>query len=106
MPRLPALRHPPIAFAHRGGRAHHPENTLGGFEQALERGATGLESDVWLTADGVPVLVHDPMFGPMWRRRRITRLDRAQLPHEIPTLEDLYAACGTRFDLSLDLKDP
>jgi glycerophosphoryl diester phosphodiesterase len=106
MPRLPALRHPPIAFAHRGGRAHHPENTLVAFEQALELGATGIESDVWLTADGVPVLVHDPRPGPVWKRRRIGGHDRAQLPEHIPTLEDLYATCGTGFDLSLDLKDP
>ena len=50
---------PPIAFAHRGARAHAPENTLEAFALALRLGATGLESDVWLTADGVPVLDHD-----------------------------------------------
>ena len=57
--RLPSLLDPPIAFAHRGARAHAPENTLDAFELALRLGATGLESDVWLTADGVPVLDHD-----------------------------------------------
>ena len=48
--RHPSLRRPPIGFAHRGARAHAPENTLEAFQLALRLGATGLESDVWLTA--------------------------------------------------------
>ena len=48
-----------MIFGHRGARAHAPENTLESFALALRLGATGLESDVWLTADGVPVLDHD-----------------------------------------------
>lgn len=48
-----------IGFAHRGARAYAPENTLEAFALALKLGADGLESDVWLTADGVPVLDHD-----------------------------------------------
>ncbi|MDQ3575194.1 MAG: glycerophosphodiester phosphodiesterase, partial [Actinomycetota bacterium] len=44
----PSLIRPPIAFAHRGARAHAPENTLQAFRLALELGSTGLESDVWL----------------------------------------------------------
>ncbi|MQA17795.1 MAG: hypothetical protein GEV09_28165, partial [Pseudonocardiaceae bacterium] len=50
------MKTPPIAFAHRGARAHAPENTLEAFALALRLGATGLESDVWLTADGEAVL--------------------------------------------------
>ena len=48
----------PLGFAHRGARADAPENTLAAFALALRLGATGLESDVWLTVDGVPVLHH------------------------------------------------
>jgi glycerophosphoryl diester phosphodiesterase len=102
--RLPALHRPPIGFAHRGARADAPENTLEAFRLALDKGATGLESDVWLTADGVAVLDHDGVVG--WRRRRIGNVLRADLPAHIPTLESLYAECGTRFELSLDVKDP
>jgi glycerophosphoryl diester phosphodiesterase len=105
--RLPALRTPPIGFAHRGARAHAPENTLESFRLALKLGATGLESDVWLTADGVPVLDHDGVVGGrLSRRRPIGSLDQAALPAHVPTLRDLYAECGSAFALSLDVKDP
>jgi glycerophosphoryl diester phosphodiesterase len=105
--RLPALQTPPIGFAHRGARAHAPENTLESFRLALKLGAPGLESDVWLTADGVPVLDHDGIVGGrLGRRRQIGDLNRAALPAHIPTLGDLYAECGSAFALSLDVKDP
>jgi glycerophosphoryl diester phosphodiesterase len=99
------LRRPPIAFAHRGARAHAPENTLPSFQLALRLGATGLESDVWLTADGVPVLDHDGFTGGRLRRRPIAAVPRTGLESHIPSLEELYAECGTAFELSLDIKD-
>lgn len=102
--RLPSLLDPPIAFAHRGARAHAPENTIAAFELALRLGATGLESDVWLTADGVPVLDHDGVVRAGLRRRPISDYRRDQLPEHIPELTELLAACGTDYDLSLDLK--
>jgi glycerophosphoryl diester phosphodiesterase len=104
--RIPSLRRPPIAFAHRGARAHAPENTLEAFELALRLGATGLESDVWLTADGEAVLDHDGVIRSRLRKRRISDLARRDLPAHIPTLDELYAACGTEVDVSLDVKDP
>ncbi len=103
---LPARRDPPIGFAHRGARAHAPENTLEAFELALRLGATGLESDVWLTSDGVPVLDHDGVVGSLLRRRRIRDLRRSDLPSHIPELAELYGTLGTDFELSLDVKDP
>lgn len=69
-------------------------------------GATGLESDVWLTADGVAVLDHDGKVRSGLRSRPIGSLARSSLPAHVPTLEDLYAECGTGFELSLDIKDP
>ncbi|MFA5884449.1 MAG: glycerophosphodiester phosphodiesterase family protein [Acidimicrobiia bacterium] len=96
-----------ITFAHRGGRAHEPENTLRAFRRGLELGAAGLESDVWLSADGHPVLVHDEKF---WRGlrhvdvRQSTAADLAR--YEIPRLVDLFEAFGNDYELSLDLKDP
>jgi glycerophosphoryl diester phosphodiesterase len=46
-------------FAHRGGRALGPENTLAAFDLGLAAGADGLELDVHLSRDGVPVVHHD-----------------------------------------------
>ncbi|HEY1378283.1 MAG TPA: glycerophosphodiester phosphodiesterase family protein, partial [Gemmataceae bacterium] len=45
---------------HRGARGLRPENTLPSFEAALDAGVAAIETDVRLTADGVPVLLHDP----------------------------------------------
>ncbi|HET6954805.1 MAG TPA: glycerophosphodiester phosphodiesterase [Acidimicrobiales bacterium] len=103
--RVPAAVTPPYAFAHRGARAHAPENTLDAFVLALRLGATGLESDVWITADGEAVLDHDGLVGRRPRRRPIATVDRRDLPAHIPTLADLYATCGTAPQVSLDVKD-
>ena len=46
-------------FAHRGGSALGPENTLAAFDLGIRVGADGLELDVHLSADGVPVVHHD-----------------------------------------------
>lgn len=105
MTRLPAHLQPPIAFAHRGARAHARENTLEAFSLALRLGATGIESDVWLSKDKVPILDHDGVVGNRLRRRHIRDLTRAELPDHMPTLEELYGTCGTSMQLSLDIKD-
>lgn len=49
---------------HRGARGLAPENTLAGFELALALGVDTLELDIALSADGVPVIVHDPFLPP------------------------------------------
>jgi glycerophosphoryl diester phosphodiesterase len=72
----------------------------------LKLGATGLESDVWLTADGEVVLDHDGVVRSRFSKRPIAELRRSQLPGHIPTLAELYERCGTNFELSLDLKSP
>lgn len=105
-PLIPTKLPRAIGFAHRGARAHAPENTLEAFELALKLGARALESDVWLTADGVAVLDHDGLIGGRLRRRPISEVARADLPAHIPTLSEVYERLGTDFDLSLDLKDP
>lgn len=46
-------------FAHRGASHLAPENTMEAFKLAYEMGADGIETDVQLTKDGVPVLMHD-----------------------------------------------
>jgi len=50
---------PPLIIGHRGASALTPENTLGAFKRALIDGAAGVELDVRLASDGVPVVIHD-----------------------------------------------
>jgi glycerophosphoryl diester phosphodiesterase len=49
-----------LIIGHRGAAAHAPENTLPSFKLAQRAGADVLELDVRLSADGVPVVIHDP----------------------------------------------
>ncbi|MDG2427818.1 MAG: glycerophosphodiester phosphodiesterase [Acidimicrobiales bacterium] len=96
----------PILFAHRGGRAHAPENTMEAFRLAIRLGATGLESDVWCSADGTPVLHHDGKFGRRPMRRSVSSLAADDLPPHIPTVKELLVELNHSVPLSLDVKDP
>ncbi|HRI03925.1 MAG TPA: glycerophosphodiester phosphodiesterase family protein [Pyrinomonadaceae bacterium] len=49
----------PLIIGHRGASAHAPENTLAAFQLAIDAGADGVEFDVQLAKDGVPVVIHD-----------------------------------------------
>src|SRR5262245_16597252 len=96
-----------ITFAHRGGMAHAPENTLEAFQKGLALGASGLESDVWRSQDHQAVLVHDEVSWRPLRRIAVRHQTADQLArYEIPRLADLFATVGNDFELSLDLKDP
>ncbi len=105
--RITSLLETPIAFGHRGAKGYAPENTLEAFALGLKLGANGLESDVWVTADGIPVLDHDGIVKrSLGRGKPISEFRRDQLPDHIPSLNDLLDRCGSSYHLSLDLKDP
>ena len=95
----------PIAFAHRGVRYLARDNTLPAFERALDLGSNGLESDAWVTSDGVVVLDHNGRIGRWPRTRPLRSCTRGELPAHIPSLDDLYRVCGSAYELSLDVKD-
>ena len=104
----------PAGFAHRGlHRPGVPENSLAAFDAAIALGA-GIECDLRLTADGVPLVFHDEdgrrMCGwPMLvARARATdladlRLDGGDQP--IPSLAELLARVAGKVPLLLEAKD-
>jgi glycerophosphoryl diester phosphodiesterase len=109
---IPYLDHPrPAAFAHRGGAAHHPENSWPAFEYAVKLGYEYLETDARATNDGVLLAFHDPNL------KRVTGLsgELAAMPYrkvaaarvhgseEIPLIEDLLAAWPER-KFNIDVK--
>lgn len=114
----------PLVIGHRGCAGELPENTLASFERALLDGAAILESDVHLSRDGVPVLIHDDDVGRLCDRAgavaslsfdALRRLDAGHrfaaadgsfpfrgAGHRIPSLaEALEALPGVRFNLEL-----
>jgi glycerophosphoryl diester phosphodiesterase len=107
------LDHPgPLAFAHRGGAAHAPENSWRAFEHAAGLGYGYLETDLQATADGVLLAFHDRTLGRVTGQPgRVSRLSFRQLAsariggtEPIPLLEDLLGAWpDMRFNI--DIKD-
>jgi glycerophosphoryl diester phosphodiesterase len=94
-----------ITFAHRGARLEEPENTIPAFARALEAGVTGLETDVWLSADGEVVCAHDPVMRQGRRRRRIADSTAAELAElGVPRMTDVYEQLGTAYECSVDVK--
>src|SRR5579863_536336 len=59
LPLADLYRHTPLVFGHRGASFDAPANTLSAFRLARQMGADGVELDTSLTADGVPVVIHD-----------------------------------------------
>ena len=69
----------PLIIGHRGASALAPENTLAAFARALRDGADGIELDVRLSRDGVPVVIHNPRVRSRIRSLLVSRLTSAQL---------------------------
>jgi glycerophosphoryl diester phosphodiesterase len=110
---VPFLDYPrPLAFAHRGGAAHAPENSWKAFEHAVKLGYAFLETDARATADGQLMAFHDRSLervtaaaGPIATKsyHEVAEL-RVDGTEPIPLIEDLLGAWpGTRFNI--DLKD-
>ena len=125
------MKHPffdlptPTVIGHRGSAGEAPENTLLSFECALADGAAILESDVHLTRDGVPVLIHDDAVDRITEGSgRVADFSLDALRHldagyrftpdqgrthpyrgrglRVPTLQEAFAAFpGARFNLEL-----
>ena len=105
--------------AHRGASRKGAENTLAALRKAIDRGVDYAEIDVHLTADGVPVLVHDEDFqrlaGDPRRPGELTldqirrldvgsRFDRAFAGERVATLAEAIDAVRGRIKLNIELK--
>ncbi len=76
----------PLIIAHRGASAEKPENTLAAFRRALTLKADGIELDVHVTRDGVPVVFHD---ADLFRLTGIRGQITAKTWHELKKLRVL-----------------
>lgn len=92
-----------ILQGHRGARGLRPENSLAGFQLAVELGITSIETDLHVSADGEFVLCHDPILAD---GRRICDLTRPQLEAlELPRLVQLLELTkNSRLLLDLEIK--
>lgn len=111
----------PAICGHRGASGHAPENTLVAFRKARELGATWIEFDVQLSADGIPIILHDTTLertSSLGQPVRPTELTLAQLKEldagswfspdfageKIPTLEEILAEFGSSLSLNIEIK--
>lgn len=102
----------PLILGHRGSPLRAPENSLRSLALALEAGADGVELDVQLSADGVPVVIHDATLertghgeGPVASRpwEELSRLSGAGEP--LPSLEEAAAwAAASGAWLNVEIK--
>lgn len=108
-----------LNIAHRGASSAAPANTLAAFEKAVELDADGIEFDVQLSADGIPVVIHDfTVDGTTDGSGRVADMSLAQLGEldagsyfdpafageRIPTLAQVLEAVGSRLLLNIELK--
>ena len=105
------MAHASLSRAERVGHRGIPrlwlENTLRGFELAVEHGAEAVELDVHRTSDGEVVVHHDPVVAGMpiistpWKTLSEIRLDKNE---RIPRLADVFRAVGNRVTVYIELK--
>ena len=92
----------PLLLGHRGTPRLHPENTLIGFQAALDAGLDGIETDVRRLGDGGLVICHDAALPD---GRKLGKLSRSDLPAHIPLLPEVLAwAAQTGAYLNIEIK--
>lgn len=115
------MKHPfprPAVVAHRGASSELPENTVAAFREAARVGADMVELDVRLTADEVPVVLHDPDLGRTTDRSgpvhelTLAEVKRADASggrgprQEVPTLAEVFELLrGTRTGVDAEIKN-
>ncbi len=110
----------PLVIAHRGASMYAPENTIAAFDLAVEMGADAVELDTMLTADGIPIVIHDHSLGRTTNASgsvssttvaEIKLLDAGSVfddrftGEKIPTLEEVFSAVGKKILINVELKN-
>lgn len=98
------MRSPEI-IAHRGANREASENTIPAFQRALDIGVDGIELDVHVTRDNVPIVHHDPVLPD---GGRIERMDSADLERrtDAPTLAQVLELVNGRCQVYIEIKAP
>ncbi|MFB9994450.1 glycerophosphodiester phosphodiesterase [Deinococcus oregonensis] len=92
----------PLLLGHRGTPRLHRENTLAGFQAALDAGLDGIELDIRRLADGTLVIHHD---AALKDGRQLPELGAAELPADVPTLAATLAwAADTGAYVNIEIK--
>ncbi len=96
----------PLLLGHRGSPRAYPENSLTGFQAALDAGLDGVELDVRRLKDGALVVCHDPH---LQDGRKLSEVETSELPHtdrqDVPLLRDVLAwATGNGAYLNIEIK--
>jgi glycerophosphoryl diester phosphodiesterase len=102
--RITPLRKPPLAFGHRGAEPESPDSPAS-FALAVKLGATGVESGLWLTADGVPVLRNEGIVRAGLRRRSVAALSLRGLGDAVTPAPDALSTLGPDRHLMLHVGD-
>ncbi len=77
-----------LVIAHRGVHTVVPENTVAAFEAAVALGVNGIETDVRISLDGLPVLIHDRVIASGAVADLTRREIEQAVGHEVPTLDE------------------
>jgi glycerophosphoryl diester phosphodiesterase len=81
-----------LVIAHRGYHISVPENTMAAFDAAVAVGVNGIETDVRISLDGLPVLIHDRVIASGLAVADLTRDEIQQaVGHAVPTLDEALA---------------
>ena len=102
---------------HRGVNRELPENTIESYKRAIEYNLDGIELDVWLTKDKIPIIIHGGENGEIQNTLNnngiVNNYNLSQLKSfrtikgnlTIPTLEEVFQLCKNKIFINVEIKD-
>ena len=110
--------HIPYIQGHRGVNKEFPENTLRSFQNAIDNGIDGVELDIWLSKDNIPIVVHGSLFGFLFFHYKkafgfvtnyfldeLKKLEVRNGNDKMPTLEEVFILSKGKLFLNIEIKD-